>query len=264
VFVVKILASAVSLGFGFRGGLFFASLFIGSLVGQLFAGALSRIGGAPPIDPSDAALIGMAAMAVAIIGAPMTMSLLVLETTHDFALTSVAVTACLCASTVVRETFGFSFSTWRFHTRGENIRSARDVGWVRALTVGKMMQPPANVAAADMSITEFRRRFPLGSTANVVLTDKTGAYSAIIETSRAFEATVDADAPVDSLATMRGIALDPAENVREAMKTFDANGADFLPVVNDEGELVGTLSERFVHRRYADELEKAQREMFGE
>jgi len=264
VFVVKIIASSVSLGFGFRGGLFFASLFIGSLVGQLFAGALARINGVPPIDPSDAALIGMAAMAVAIIGAPMTMSLLVLETTHDFALTGVAVTAGLCASTVVRETFGFSFSTWRFHTRGQTIRSARDVGWIRTLTVGKMMQRIGETVPESMTVAEFRRRFPLGSTSNVVLVDSTGTYFGIVDTSRAFEATVDADEPVGSLATMTGIALDPADNVHDAMRIFDQYGADFLAVVNGEGEVVGTLSEKFIHRRYADELEKAQREMFGE
>ena len=264
VFVVKIIASSVSLGFGFRGGLFFASLFIGSLVGQLFAGALARINGVPPIDPSDAALIGMAAMAVAIIGAPMTMSLLVLETTHDFALTGVAVTAGLCASTVVRETFGFSFSTWRFHTRGQTIRGARDVGWIRTLTVGKMMQRIGETVPESMTVAEFRRRFPLGSTSNVVLVDSTGTYFGIVDTSRAFEATVDADEPVGSLATMTGIALDPADNVHDAMRVFDQYGADFLAVVNGEGEVVGTLSEKFIHRRYGDELEKAQREMFGE
>jgi CIC family chloride channel protein len=35
-------------------------------------------------------------------------------------------------------------------------------------------------------------------------------------------------------------------------------------VVDDNQAVLGTLSERFVHRRYADEVEKAQREMFGE
>jgi CIC family chloride channel protein len=264
VFVVKIMASAVSLGFGFRGGLFFASLFIGSLAGQLFAGALARIHGAPPIDPSDAALIGMAAMAVAIIGAPMTMSLLVLETTHDFALTSVAVTASLCASTLVRETFGFSFSTWRFHTRGQTIRSARDVGWIRNLTVGKMMQRAVETAPAAMSIAEFRRRFPLGSTPNVVLTDAAGVYFGIVDTARAYDTSLEEADEVGTLATMNGIALEPQQHVREAMKLFDANGADFLAVVSDDGEVIGTLSEKFVHRRYTDEMEKAQREMFGE
>lgn len=79
VLVVKIVASTISLGFGFRGGLFFASLFIGSLVGQLYAGALAHIPFLPGIDPSDAALIGMTGMAVAIVGGPMTMSMLVLK-----------------------------------------------------------------------------------------------------------------------------------------------------------------------------------------
>lgn len=36
VFGAKIAASVISLGFGFRGGLFFASLFLGSLLGQIF------------------------------------------------------------------------------------------------------------------------------------------------------------------------------------------------------------------------------------
>lgn len=264
VFVVKTMASAVSLGFGFRGGLFFASLFIGSLTGQLFAGALARIGGAPPIDPADAALIGMAAMAVAIVGGPMTMSLLVLETTHDFALTSVAVTAGLCASTVVRETFGFSFSTWRMHTRGQTILGPRDVGWVRTLTVGKMMQRSAATVPAATSVAEFRRRFPLGSTANVVLTDSTGAYFGIVDTARAFESSLDNEAEVGTFADMEGVALEPQQDVREAMRIFDDYGADFLAVVSDKGEVIGTLSEKFVHRRYTDEMEKAQREMFGE
>ena len=264
VLVVKIAASAISLGFGFRGGLFFASLFIGSLVGQLFAGAVARIHGVPAIDPSDAALIGMAAMAVAVVGGPITMSMLVLEITHDFALTSVAITAALCASTFVRETFGFSFSTWRLHTRGENIRSARDVGWMRALTVGKMMQRAPETAPAVTPIGAFRQRFPLGSTAKVVLTDSRGRYFGIIETARAFDPTLAEDAEIGSQGILREVALRPSQDVRSAIRMFDLSEADYLAVVNDEKIVVGTLSERFVHRRYTNEVEKAQREMFGE
>jgi CIC family chloride channel protein len=264
VLIVKIAASTISLGFGFRGGLFFASLFIGSLVGQLFAGAIARVPIFPAVDPSDAALIGMAAMAVAIVGGPMTMSMLVLEVTHDFALTSVAITAALCASTFVRETFGFSFSTWRLHTRGESIRSARDVGWVRALTVGKMMQRSAETTPAATSIAEFRHRFPLGSTSKVVLVDATGRYSGIVETAQAFDAAIDDRQEIGSLATLQNVALEPAQDVRSAIRTFDLSEADYLAVVDDNQAVLGTLSERFVHRRYADEVEKAQREMFGE
>jgi CIC family chloride channel protein len=79
IFVVKCAASIISLGFGFRGGLFFASLFLGSLMGHLFAGSLEWMVGSPVIDPHNAALVGMAALAVAIVGGPMTMAMLALE-----------------------------------------------------------------------------------------------------------------------------------------------------------------------------------------
>jgi CIC family chloride channel protein len=230
----------------------------------LFAGVLARMPMFPVVDQSDAALIGMAGMAVAIVGGPMTMSMLVLEVTHDFALTSVAITAALCSSTFVRETFGFSFSTWRLHTRGETIRSARDVGWVRALTVGKMMQRGTDSAPAAGSVAEFRRRFPLGSTSKVVLVDSTGRYFGIVETAKAFDAAVSQDAEIGSLASLKDAALRPDQDVRSAIRTFDLSEADYLAVLDDERAVLGTLSERFVHRRYADEVEKAQREMFGE
>ena len=264
VLCVKIAASSISLGFGFRGGLFFASLFIGSLVGQLFAGLAAHVAALPPLDPADAALIGMAAMGVAIIGGPMTMSMLVLETTHDFALTGVALVAGLCASTVVRETFGFSFSTWRLHTRGENIRSARDIGWVRNLTAGKMMQRGTETVPASTSVAEFRRRFPLGSTGRVVVTDPIGRYLGIIDTVRAFDQDVSTDAEVASLASTDDATLSPSDDVRSVMRAFDVSEAPYLAIIGDDGTLLGTLSEKFVHRRYTEEIEKAQREMFRE
>jgi len=264
VLLVKILASTVSLGFGFRGGLFFASLFMGSLVGQLFAGTIAHFPSLPQVDPSDAALIGMAALAVAVVGGPMTMSMLVLEITHDFALTGAAIAAALCSSTLVRELFGYSFSTWRLHMRGENVRSARDVGWLRTLTVGKMMQRGVPVASDQLPIAEFRQRFPLGSTAKVVLVDAEGQYSGMVETAKAFVPSAAAEAPVGSLAILQNAALLPSQNVRAAIAAFDTTEADYLAVIDDKKTVLGTLSERFVHRRYSEEVEKAQRELFGE
>ncbi|GAO38907.1 putative chloride channel [Sphingomonas changbaiensis NBRC 104936] len=264
ILVLKMLASAVSLSFGFRGGLFFASLFLGSLTGQIFAALLPTLPGLGAVDPTDAALIGMASFAVAVVGGPMTMSMLVLETTHDFALTGVAITAGLCASTFVRQTFGFSFSTWRLHTRGETIRSARDVGWARTLTAGRMMRKGVATAEQSITIAEFRRRFPLGSTGQVVLVDHVGHYAGLVPTSSAYASELDEATRVSSLATLTDVALRPEADVTEVMKTFEATESDDLAVIDEQGCLLGRLSERHVHRRYTDELEKAQRELFGE
>jgi chloride channel protein, CIC family len=190
--------------------------------------------------------------------------MLVLETTHDFALTGVALVAGLCAATLVRETFGFSFSTWRLHTRGENIRSARDVGWVRNLTAGKMMQRSPDTIAATATVAEFRRRFPLGSTGRVVVSDDAGRYLGIVETTRAFDPEVDGESPIGEQAGTDDPTLSPGDDVQSIMRAFDVSEAPYLAVIDDQGTLLGTLSERFVRRRYTEEVEKAQRDLFGE
>lgn len=264
VLVAKCLASIVSLGFGFRGGLFFASLFIGTLIGHLFAGTLAMASGFAVIDPRDAALVGMAALAVAVVGGPMTMAMLVLQSTHDFSLTGAVLAASLVSSTIVRELFGYSFSTWRLHLRGETIKSARDVGWVKTLTAGRMMRRETRATLATMSIGEFRRTFPLGSTSRVVLVDANDHYAGIVVTPTAYADGIEPDAVIGTLATGLDATLTPEMDITEVMRIFDHAGTDELAVVAQDRSVLGIVSEQYVRRRYAEELEKAQRELFGE
>ncbi len=264
ILIAKSAASVVSLGFGFRGRLFFASLFLGTLIGHLFAGALTAATGIAIVDAHNAALVGMAALAVAIVGGPMTMAMLVLEATHDFALTGAVLAASLVSSTIVRETFGYSFSTWRLHLRGETIKSARDVGWVRTLTAGRMMRRETRATPASITIAEFRHRFPLGATSRVVLVDDDGRYAGIVQTPAAYAEGMDTTAPIGSIAVNGDAALVPELDIAAVMKRFDASGADEMAVLDSDRRVLGILSESFVRRRYAEEIEKAQREMFGE
>ena len=263
LFLAKCGASVLSLGFGFRGGLFFASLFLGALAGHLFAVTTSLVAGAPVLDPGDAALVGMGALSVAIVGGPLTMSMLILEATHDFTLTTAVIAGALACNTLVRTTFGYSFSTWRLHLRGQNVKSARDVGWTSAMTAGDMMQP--GIQAPDtMDVAAFREKFPLGSTHRVLLVDEAGHYAGI-----AVPAVVHGDRFKPDMTV--ALACDnPQRFVRsdmdilEVMKAFDAAQTDELAVVDDEGRALGILSEAYVRKRYAEELEKHQRELFGE
>ncbi|GAC1572790.1 MAG: chloride channel protein [Sphingomicrobium sp.] len=262
VLILKIAASVLSLGSGFRGGLFFASLFLGSLVGQLFAGAVAFIPGAPTVDPSDAALIGMAALGVAIVGGPMTLSLLVLEVTHDFALTGIAVMAALVASTLVRETFGYSFSTWRLHTRGETIRSARDVGWVRNLTAGSMMREGVPEANVKQTVQDFRHRFPLGSIRRVLLVDDDHCFAGFLDTAKLYGAEINERSHVGLLAVDSDATVSPLEGVDSTMLAFSRHETEDLAVTDGHGKALGTLSENYVRRRYSEELEKVQKDLF--
>ncbi|KAF1016812.1 MAG: Voltage-gated ClC-type chloride channel ClcB [Stenotrophomonas maltophilia] len=262
--LLKCLASGISLGFGFRGGLFFASLFMGTLVGALFAGLLAWATGVPVLDPTSAALAGMAALAPAVVGAPMTMAMLVLEGTHDFLLTSVVMSAVLVSSTLVRQWFGYSFSTWGMHLRGETIKSARDVGWVHNLNAGRMMRKGVATTPAELDVASFRQRFPLGSGTRVVLIDSEGHYAGIVQIPRLYADGVAADAPVANYAENRDVALPASADVVSVMERFDQTQADELTVVGIDGQVLGVVSEAFVRKRYAEELDKRQRELMGE
>lgn len=264
ILLAKALASIVSLGFGFRGGLFFASLFLGTLVGHLYAGLLGWVAGQSILNAGNAAMVGMAALAVAVVGAPFTMTMLVLSATGNFSLTGAVLAASLVSSTIVRQLFGYSFSTWRLHLRGETIRSARDVGWVKTLTAGRMMRRKPNIVPGDTSIAEFRRRFPLGSTSRVVLTDAVDRYAGIVSPIAAHTEGLDAAEPVATLAGAADMALTPDLDIAAVMRQFDAAQRDELAVIDRDGHVLGLLTEAHVRRRYVDELEKAQRELFGE
>jgi chloride channel protein, CIC family len=265
---LKAAASIVSLGFGFRGGLFFASLFLGSLLGRAYAMGLGATHlSALDLNPTVTALVGMSALAVAVIGGPLTMTFLVLETTGDFGITAAALTAALFSSLLVRETFGYSFSTWRLHLRGETIRSAHDVGFLRNLTAGTMMRPVRGSIAANASLAEARRRFSLGSIKQAVITDDSGAYAGLLPIAALYAETAEptkAPSTVAALAEFKDAALTANMTIKEMMEAFDRTKADELAVVDPAGAALGMVSEAFATRRYADELEKARRDLIGE
>lgn len=264
IILLKATASVVSLGFGYRGGLFFASLFLGSLIGQLFALVAAALGVTPAPDPVSASLVGMAALAVAVVGGPMTMALLVLEATHDFEITAVVIAASIVAGTIARERFGYSFSTWRLHLRGENIQSARDIGWMRSLTAGEMMRRDVTLAPETMPVAEFRHRYPPAAASRVVLLDTLDRYAGILVPAAAYGAGLDDAGPVSRLATNLGATLSFEMDIKTVMAMFDRLEADELAVTDSDRRVIGVLTEKYVRRRFADELEEVQRGLFGE
>jgi len=259
---LKILASVISLSFGFRGGLFFASLFLGSLFGQAFAVIANTWG--LGLDPNDAALVGMAALSVSIVGGPMTLSILMLETTHDFTLMGVVLTATLVSSAITREFFGYSFSTWRLHSRGSAIRSPRDIGWMHELTAGSLMRRDWIEIPQGTTIAGFRELVPLGSTKKAVLTDRQGHYLGIVPTAAAFRHDLDPGEGVATIAILPDTVLSPDAGMHQLLHAFEREAADELAVVNDEGSVLGIVTERYARRRYFERIELSQREIFGE
>ena len=263
--VLKLGTSLVSLGSGFRGGLFFASLFVGALVGKLYALALPMVFPHLDLDTSACIFAGMATLAVAIVGGPLTMTFLVLESTGDLPVAGAVLAACIATSLAVRATFGYSFSTWRLHLRGESIRGAQDVGWIRELTVAALMDRAPKIGRAEASLSEFCAAHPLGAAHYVVLEDAAGRYAGLVSLP---EAHADAknghdNSPIATFARAKDMTLSPEMTAKDALTMFERARAEILAVTDpDGGAILGTLGEAYAARRFADALDMAARGVF--
>jgi CIC family chloride channel protein len=212
----------------------------------------------------------MASVAVGIVGGPMTMTFLVLETTNDLAITVAVLAASIMSAVIVREIFGYSFSTWRLHLRGETIRGAHDVGRMRDLTVGRMMRSDVRTVASGKSVEKFRKEFPLGSTQRVIAVDGDGRYVGVVVVADAYAPDVTAEEAerltIGDIVRHRDVMLVPSMNVEQAAKLFETAKGEELAVVDNSRSrrIVGLLTEQYLLRRYTSELDKARRDMAGE
>ena len=272
LFVAKATASAISIGSGFRGGLFFASLFLGAIAGEIFATGMPLIlpgMAAFGLTPLAYAVIGMSSLAVAVIGGPLTMTFLALELTGSFPITGLVLVAVIASSLTVRKTFGYSFATWRFHLRGESIRSAHDVGWIRTLTVGKLMRREVPTAPLDQTLANFLRKHPLGSPSRVVMVDGEGRYAGIVlvpEAHAALREAEDGSPDLSDLLRHTDDVLTADMNAKVATALFDRTESEALAVVEDlrSRKVIGLLTESHTLKRYSEELDRQRRAVLGE
>lgn len=266
LFVLKIAASVASLGSGFRGGMFFSSLLIGALGGHLVAVALTMMFPTMYFDPNAYSVIGMSSLSASVIGGPLTMIFIALETTKDLWLTTLVLIAVIISAQVTREVFGYSFATWRFHLRGETIRSAADIGWMRDLTVSRMMRQDIQTVHASTNVASFRETFPLGSTAYVVAVDEADRYVGLVHVADLYGGEIEPDNPIKDYLHYTDEMLLPGMAVKEAVLAFDRAEAEALAVVDSylDRRVIGVLTEAYALRRYSAALERRRQEMFGE
>jgi CIC family chloride channel protein len=265
--VLKLFASLVSLASGFRGGMFFASLFVGSLVGKLYWIGVDALAPSMGLEMTACVLVGMGALSAAIVGGPLTMTFLVLESTGNLGVAGGALAASIATTLVVRATFGYSFTTWRLHLRGETIRGGQDVGWLRELSVGRMMVPTPPRFPADQSVRAFREAYPLGSANVVVAVGEEGRYHGLIHVAEAHALVLENGGdggPISHVVRLPATVLHPDDNVRHALDVFGASEADTLVVTARGSEQVlGTLGEAYAARRYAQETNRAMKGVLG-
>jgi CIC family chloride channel protein len=165
---------------------------------------------------------------------------------------------------IVRELFGYSFATWRFHLRGEVIRGPQDIGWIQQINANSLMRADFENALNTMSIREAQKLFSPTLVRQVVLRDPNGIYAGIVLSADLHSIATDDNSPLSTLAKQVDEFLLPGASIRDVIAAFERSETDVLAIVDraDHRAAIGTVTESHVLRTYGEELERRNQEMF--
>ncbi len=156
VCAAKLVATAISLGFGFGGGVFSPSLVIGATLGAAYGIFVTGIFPEYSAGAGAYTVIGMGAMAAAILGAPISTTLIVFEMTSDYQLTLGVMLAVVVGAAIFRPLQGQSFFTWQLDQRGLDLHGGFEAALLRSIPVSRVMTCRCEVIGPDVGLRDLR------------------------------------------------------------------------------------------------------------
>jgi len=266
--VAKALASAISVGSGFRGGLFSASLLLGGVLGALFWWICVDLLPWGITGYSAYSVVGVGAVAASIVGAPLTMILLVFETTSDYPVAIGVGIGVMAATALTRRWFGYSFATWRFHTRGVDLRGAYDVRRFEQLKVRRVLDRKIVKVNEGTGLADVRNQLFAGRQPTAFVQRENGEFVGLVDLSdinTAMAEGADGADAVEQLAHRPAHLLTPADTLSAALRIFEAEELQMAPVVarQDAPRLIGCVHEADLLRLYLNEADRMRREELG-
>ena len=154
LFILKMVATTVSLGSGASGGIFSPSLYLGATLGAAFAAVMAPIFHQSGLSQPSAAIIGMAAIVGASTGGVMTAIVMVFEMTRDYAIIVPVIVAVALAASVRRALIGETIYTVKLRHRGHRIPKERHINLYLVKQARDIMERRFIVAKAGMTLKQ--------------------------------------------------------------------------------------------------------------
>ena len=154
LFVLKLLATTISLGCGASGGIFSPSLYLGATLGAAFATAAAAILPHAGLTIPSAAIVGMAATVGAGTGGVMTAIVMVFEMTRDYAIIVPVIVAVAVAAGIRRTLIDETLYTIKLRHRGHRIPKERHINLYLVQQAQDIMERRFIVAKAGTTLKE--------------------------------------------------------------------------------------------------------------
>ncbi|MBL4802279.1 MAG: chloride channel protein [Emcibacter sp.] len=257
--VLKVAASSISLAFRFGTGIFSPSLFLGAMVGGAFgfvASWIASLTGDTTFSYGLYAIVGMGAVASAVLGAPISTILIIFELTGDYQITIALMVAVVISNLI---THHFLKATSVFHMQlkqvGIDLEGGRARHVMRSTYVRSLMTDKYATASTLATLKQIRDMLLTQSHDHIYILDegcKIIGLITVTELQKAHAGQEEATPKAINFCRDVPLTLTPSDSLEDAFQKFDESGEDTLPVVTDDSqaEIIGTLSQKHVLLAY--------------
>lgn len=265
-FVGKLLATILSIGFGFAGGVFSPSLVIGAMLGGAYGTLVTQLVPSLSSGADSYTVVGMGAVAAAVLGAPISTTLIIFEMTGDYAVTLAVMVAVVVSTVITKQVTGHSHFTFQLTRRGIDLKAGFEAALLRGIRVRDIMEEACVTVAEGVRLPEIRARLLQSRVGEVFVVRGDGTLLGTITLQDLSEMAFDADC--DDLVTASDVArlhppmLPVNADLQSALAAMHNAGEEHIAVVDstDTGVLRGVVHERDVVAAYNRALVDSHRE----
>ncbi len=251
--LTKAFATSATNGAGGVGGTFAPSLFVGALVGFLFAFIINNLDLGFQLSQKNFALMGMAGVMSGVMHAPLMAIFLTAEMTGGYDLFLPLLIVSVLAFITIRIFTPYSIYTMRLAKAGDLVTHQKDKAVLTLLKVDNLIETDFKEVHPEMNLKEMVDVISISNRNLFPVTDKDGNLKGVVLLDEIrnimFRADLYKKMHVSRFMSAVPDVIEITSPMDKVMEIFDRTNAWNLPVV-DNGKYVGFVSKSKIFNSY--------------
>lgn len=239
--IAKIICTALCLGFGFSGGVFSPALVVGAAVGSSYGLIAASVYPELASGVGVYTVVGMGAVAAAVLGAPISTTLIIFEITGDYQLSLAVMLAIVVSTELTHNLYGQSFFAVQLKRRSIDLRDGFENEVMNAIKVRHILHHSNNITAetigTETPIQEIRKKLSASTTGELFVVKSTGELFGTITLhdcgETLFDQDCDEDVQASTIARIHPPTLKESDNLMDAIRVMRESGEDHIAVIRD-------------------------------
>jgi CIC family chloride channel protein len=247
----KIVATSISLNFGFFGGVFSPALLIGASAGAVVSTFLMNAGIISNFE-FPLVICGMAAVTGSVIGAPMTMIVLIIELTGSYVYALAALVSLAVSVTYTQIRFGTSYFDTQLAGRGIDISEGRIGLYLNETSVIDFCERQFDTISETETVGRAQQIMSQGQKSELIVISENQKFLGKVDALSILDA--DANSRLNEYVDSECLTISDVNSLSEAMEVASDFVGEFIPIINRrEGVIVGIISENALFKAYLDQ-----------